>query len=63
MRAVTTLLFNHPHLGQMTDLEGVRRVVVSPHPYLIFYRVAADTIIILRVRHSSRAPLGMPGAP
>ena len=49
MHAVTALLIDHPHSGQSTDLEGVRRVIVSPHPYLIFYRVTADTI-----NHSTR---------
>ena len=30
------LLAHHPYAGQLTDLSGVRRLVVSPYPYLIF---------------------------
>jgi toxin ParE1/3/4 len=56
MHTVTALLVDHPHMGQLTDLENVRRAIVSPYPYMIFYRVTADAIIIQRVRHTSRAP-------
>ena len=31
------LLAQHPYAGQATDLPGVRRLTVSPYPYLIFY--------------------------
>jgi toxin ParE1/3/4 len=36
MQSITTLLVEHPHIGQRTDLEGVRRMLVSPYPYFIF---------------------------
>jgi len=54
-------LGRHPYLGQATDLDDVRRMIVSPFPYLIFYRVTADAVIIQRVRHTSRDPLAVPG--
>ena len=50
------LLTHHPYAGQLTDLPGVRRLVVSPYPYLIFYRVTDDEVIVQRMRHSSRRP-------
>jgi len=35
-------------------------MLVSPYPYLIFYRVAEDAVIIQRVRHRARDPSGAP---
>jgi len=50
------LLAQHPFAGQATDLPGVRRLTISPYPYLIFYRVADDEVIVQRMRHTSRRP-------
>jgi len=50
------LLAQHPYAGQATDLPGVRRLTLSPYPYMIFYRVTDSEIIIQRMRHASRRP-------
>ena len=50
------LLTQHPFAGQATDLPGVRRLTVSPYPYLIFYRVTDDEVIVQRMGHTSRRP-------
>ena len=50
------LLTQHPYAGQATDLPGVRRLTLSPYPYLIFYRVTDDEVIVQRMRHTSRRP-------
>ena len=60
MQSITTLLIEHPHIGQQTDVAGVRRMLVSPYPYLIFYRVTEDAVIVQRVRHAARDPSGAP---
>jgi plasmid stabilization system protein ParE len=57
------LLSEHPYAGQATELPGVRRLALSPHSYLIFYRVANDEVIIQRLRHTSRRPLPRSRAP
>jgi toxin ParE1/3/4 len=57
------LLAQHPYAGQATDLRGVRRLSVSPYPYLIFYRVTGDEVIVQRLRHTSRRPLTGSSAP
>jgi len=56
MQAATALLGRHPYLGQATDLDDVRCMIVSPFSYLIFHGVTADAVIIQRVRHTSRDP-------
>jgi plasmid stabilization system protein ParE len=40
--------------GQATDLPGVRRLTLSPYPYLIFYRATESEVIVQRMRHTSR---------
>jgi toxin ParE1/3/4 len=51
------LLEQHPLSGQETDREGVFRLVLTPYPYVIFYRIRNHEIIILRFRHAARKPL------
>lgn len=55
--ATVDLLVQHPSAGQKTSREGVRRVVLTPYPYIIFYRVRAEEIVIMRFRHAARKPL------
>jgi toxin ParE1/3/4 len=63
IRAVTSLLLSHPRIGVRTEDPTIRRVNASPYPYLIFYEIADDEIIIHAVRHGARDPSGMPGSP
>jgi toxin ParE1/3/4 len=57
------LLTQHPYAGQATDLSGVRRLTLSPYPYLLFYRVTDDEVIVQRMRHTSRRPGSASGMP
>jgi toxin ParE1/3/4 len=59
IRAVTGLLADHPRAGRRTDMDGIRRVPVVPYPYLIFYRVTADAVVVQFVRHAARDPSGL----
>ena len=60
LRDVIDLLLRHPQIGQMTSRPGMRRVVASPYPYLIFYRVNDSEIVVHGVRHGARKPSSMP---
>lgn len=62
IRAVIDLLIEHPFAGHPTRREGTRRIVVTPYPYLVFYRLTADEIIIRAIRHAARDPASMPDA-
>ena len=57
IQTIINLLMQHPSAGQPTSNGRLRRMVVSPYPYLIFYEVARDEIIIHGVRHGARRPL------
>jgi addiction module RelE/StbE family toxin len=56
IQALFNLLAQHPYAGQATDLPGVRRLTLSPYPYLIFYRVTDSEVIVQRMRHASGRP-------
>jgi toxin ParE1/3/4 len=57
IRAVLALILEHPFAGQATSRMGVRRVLVTPYPYVIYYRVKAEEILVTRFRHTSRRPI------
>ena len=48
---------SHPQIGHRTDRPGVRRLVVTPYPYFIDYRVVGDEVIVMRFRHAARRPV------
>ena len=56
------LLPLHPFLGTRTDDPTIRRLVVTPYSYLVFYEVTEDEVIIHNIRHSARNPSSMPGS-
>jgi toxin ParE1/3/4 len=62
MRVLTDLLLRYPHMGRRTSDPTIRRMPVTPFPYLIFYEATDREIIIHAVRHAARDPAGMPGA-
>jgi toxin ParE1/3/4 len=39
---------------EVAERPGVRRVPLVRYPYLIFYKVLADEVIVLRVVHGAR---------
>ena len=41
----------------------IRKAVIRPFPYLLFFRVDEDEIVVTSVRHGARDPSTMPGAP
>ena len=59
--AIIDLISRHPEAGTRTDDPSIRRMVVNPYPYLVFYEATPDALIIHAVRHAARDPSGMPG--
>lgn len=55
---VIALLSENPHLGRSTTRRNTRVIVAYPYPYLIYYRIKADEVFIMRVRHSARSRSG-----
>jgi plasmid stabilization system protein ParE len=63
IQALIDLLLLHPRIGTRTDNPVIRRLVISPYPYVVFYEATESEIIIHAVRHLARDPSGMPGMP
>ena len=57
LKSSLTTLSYFPELGRLVDDAGHRRIPVPRHPYLIFYRIAGDEVLILHIRHASRRPI------
>jgi toxin ParE1/3/4 len=62
IRAVTDLLLQYPMAGAPTDNPTIRRVTTTPYPYVIFYEVTDDKVIIHVVRHGACDPYDNPGS-
>jgi toxin ParE1/3/4 len=48
------MLAGFPNMGAQVDETGLRRLVVSDTPYVIFYRVHSDRVHIRGIFHSSQ---------
>lgn len=57
LQAVVQLLAEHPNVGRATSRASIRRIVVRPYPYVIFYRPDSAGIVIHGVRHAARRPV------
>jgi len=62
IKTITELILQHPRAGVLSDDPSIRRMTTTPYPYLIFYEVTDDEIIIHAVRHGARDPSGNPGS-
>jgi toxin ParE1/3/4 len=60
IEAIVDLIALHPHSGRLTNTRRLRRVVVHPYPYLIFYAATDDEVVIHGVRHAARRPSSVP---
>jgi toxin ParE1/3/4 len=71
IQMIIDLLLQHPNTGQFTSNSRLRRMVVSPYPYLIFYEVTrtklSSTVCIMplaaRQRWNDMASFGAPKPP
>jgi plasmid stabilization system protein ParE len=45
-----------PRLGYPSDDSTIRILLAIPYPYRIYYRIAADEIEIIHIRHMARRP-------
>lgn len=63
MRRAEQTLLDYPLTGILTTarLPPVRRIVVRPFPYILFYELDGGEIRIIAVRHGARDPSSMPG--
>jgi plasmid stabilization system protein ParE len=60
IRAIADLLLRYPLIGAVTEEPTVRRITTTPYPYLIFYEITREEIIVHAVRHGARNPSDNP---
>jgi hypothetical protein len=51
-----------PNIGVRTSDPTIRRLTTAPYPFLVFYEVSEEEIVIHAIRHTARDPSGMPGS-
>ena len=62
VKDVVALLADYPLIGRESDETGVRVASLVRYPFLIFYTVSPDELVILHVRHAARLlPWAEPG--
>jgi addiction module RelE/StbE family toxin len=61
IQALIDLLPASPKIGARTNDPTIRRIVVNPYPYLVFYQPTENEIVIHAIRHAARNPSDMPG--
>lgn len=62
IQSIIGLITQFPRIGRRTNDPTIRRVVVTPYPYLVFYEATEPELIVHAVRHAARNPSGMPGS-
>jgi addiction module RelE/StbE family toxin len=60
IQTILANLVEHPLTGISTSIPKMRRIAVTPYPYLIFYLAGHEEVIIVGIRHALRDPSSMP---
>lgn len=60
IKSVLDMLANYPRAGAQSTHPRLRRLIVNPYPYVIYYEVTTDEVIVHGVRHVARDPRGRP---
>jgi toxin ParE1/3/4 len=54
--AAIETLSEQPRLGRKVTSAGVRRLPVPRTPFIAYYRIASEEVLVLHVRHGRRRP-------
>lgn len=59
IRATVRLLRAFPGSGRALEQRPAVRVIpLARYPYVVFYTVTDDSVVVLHVRHGAREPIG-----
>jgi plasmid stabilization system protein ParE len=53
--ATARLLAEYPGIGRQTDVPDVRVLPVARYPYLVYYTLVGNELVVVHVRHGARA--------
>ena len=54
VRETSLLNGEYPQIGRNSDIEGVKLLPVLKYPYLVYYTIDRDEIVIVHIRHGAR---------
>ena len=53
-----TRLRDYPAIAPEPDLRTLHRAVLSAFPYVVFYTIGDESVVVHHIRHASRRPWG-----
>jgi plasmid stabilization system protein ParE len=62
IQSITNLLLQFPEAGRVTEDPTIRRMTTTPYPYVVFYEIAGEEIVVHATRHAARNPSSHPGS-
>ncbi len=54
IREQVEALMNFPEMGRLGRVDGTRELVIQRTPYIAVYRIAGNTVRVLRVLHGAQ---------
>lgn len=54
IRRSITVLNEWPHRGRATEKESIRRLVVTNYPYVVYYQIRDEDVLIVSVMHTAQ---------
>ena len=61
LKELIAILPDFPYSGRATTEPALRVITATPYPYLIFYEVSEQDVVIVGFRHSAQNPETFPG--
>ncbi len=56
LKKAIELIGEYPHVGRRSGEQDTRVLQVGRYPYLVYWSVERDEILIVHIRHAARAP-------
>ena len=60
LKPLIDMLPTNPCMGRLSQIPTLRILPARPYPYLIFYEVGAEDIVVLAFRHAAEDPSTFP---
>lgn len=58
IRRTVRTIARHPGIGRPMDIDGLRRTTTVRYAYVVYYAVRDPNLVVVHVRHGSRAAPG-----
>ena len=55
IRTTANLIGEYPRIGRETNIDRVKLLPVVRYPYLVYYTLEPDEVVVIHVRHGARS--------